>query len=318
MASARRQVLIEATIAEVQLSRGYQQGIDWQRLRTDGTGFSLTQAGPGILAAAGTPGALLSGVVQVPSGTLPALSTASGNTTGSLFVLGYRNSGQAAVNFAAAVKLLESFGNVRVLSSPKLSVLNNQTAVLNVGSQVVYFKVSANTTTSTAGLAQTTVDTTPQTASVGLLLSVTPQIGDDGTVLLNVRPSISRVTRFRQDPNPQIPAGIQNLVPEIERREIESVMRIADGEIAVLGGLMQDAVDYRDDAVPGLSRLPAVGDLFAYRNETNTKTELVIFLRPLIIADAGRDGDYRGAGTALPDRDYFRREPAPFAAERRP
>lgn len=311
MASVRRQVMIEATIAEVQLSRNYQQGIDWQRLRADGTGFSLTQASPGVLTGTGTAGSVLSAINQVPSGTLPALSTASGNTIGSLFVLGYRNSGQAAVNFAAAVKLLESFGNVKVLSSPKLSVLNNQTAVLNVGSQIVYFKVNANTTTSSTGIAQTTVDTTPQTASVGLLMSVTPQIGEDGSVMLTVRPSISRVTRFRQDPNPQIPAGVQNLVPEIERREMESAMRVADGEIAVLGGLMQDGVDDREDGVPGLSGLPLLGKLFSYRNEATTKSELVIFLRPVVIRDASVHGDYRSFRDRLPGADFLKRGWAP-------
>ena len=314
MSSARRQVLIEATIAEVQLSQNYQQGIDWQRLRADGTGFSLTQANPNVLTSTGGPGSTLSAITQVPSGTLPSLSTTSGNTTGSLFVLGYRNSPAAAVNFAAAVKLLESFGNVKVLSSPKLSVLNNQTAVLNVGDQVVYFKVTANTTTSSTGLAQTTVDTTPQTASVGLLMSVTPQISDDGTVLLNVRPSISRVTRFRQDPNPNIPVGIQNLVPEIQRREMESVLRIADGEIAVLGGLMQDSIDHKDDGVPGLSSIPLLGNLFSYKNETNTKTELVIFLRPHIVKDPSISGDFRGFRDSLPGKDYLKRswEPRPL------
>lgn len=314
MSSVRRQVLVEATIAEVQLSENYQQGIDWQRLRTDGTGFSLTQASPGVLAASGSAGSALAAITQVPSGTLPALSTAGGNTTGSVFVLGYRNSGQALVSFAAAVKLLDSFGTVKVLSSPKLSVLNNQTALLNVGNQVVYFKVNANTTTSSTGLAQTTVDTTPQTASIGLLMSVTPQVGDDGTVLLNVRPSISRVTRFRQDPNPQIPAGIQNLVPEIERREMESVLRVGDGEIAVLGGLMQDAIDHKADGVPGLAQLPLLGNLFSYRNETSTKTELVIFLRPTVVKDASLDGDYRAFRRALPGDDFFKPRSNPHAA----
>jgi MSHA type pilus biogenesis protein MshL len=284
MSAARRQVLIEATIAEVQLSHGYQQGIDWQALASGGAGFTLTQSAPNLLASQGTGTATtLANLRQTPTGTLPSQSAATGNTTGSLFVLAYRSA-----NFAAAIKLLESFGDVRVLSSPKLSVLNNQTALLNAGSQLVYFKVNANTTTTSTGVSQTTVDTTPQTASVGLLLSVTPQIGQDGTVLLNVRPSISRVTRFRQDPNPQIPSGIQNLVPEIERRELSSVLRIPDGETVVLGGLMQDTADRRDDSIPGLSALPVLGQLFSYKNHASSKSELVVFLRPTVLR---LDGD---------------------------
>jgi general secretion pathway protein D len=303
MSSVRRQVLIEATIVEVQLAHNYQQGIDWQRMRGDGSGLTLTQANPGLLAGS-SGGSALANITQVPSGKLTAQSTAVDNNTGSLFVLGWKNSG-AFGNFAAAVKLLESFGNVKVLSSPKLAVLNNQTAMLNVGSQVVYFKVNANTTTSSAGLAQTTVDTTPQTASVGLLLSVTPQISANGTVILNVRPSVSRVTRFRQDPNPQIPASIQNLVPEIERREMESVLRIADGDIAVLGGLMQDAIDQKDDEVPGLASLPLIGRLFAYRNHSSNKTELVIFLRPTILHEGQPQVAAAGLNDLLPSTNFF-------------
>jgi general secretion pathway protein D len=307
MSSARRQVLIEATIAEVTLSQNYQQGIDWQRLRADGTGFALTQAAPGVVtSSAGNSatatvagGPQLSAITQTPSGSLTSAAT------NSLFVLGYRNAPSAAISFAAAVKLLESFGNVKVLSSPKLSVLNNQTALLNVGNQVVYFKVNASSTTAN-GINTTTVDTTPQTASVGLLMSVTPQISEDGTVLLNVRPSITRITGYKLDPNPAIPAGLSNQVPEIQRREMESVLRIGNGDIAMLGGLMQDGIDYKDDGVPGLSRVPLLGNLFSYKNETNTKTELVIFLRPTIVKDASIDGDYRAYRDSLPGRDYLR------------
>lgn len=310
MSSARRQVLIEATIAEVTLSQNYQQGIDWQRLRTDGTGFSLTQSGAGVLssaaAAAGTP---LSGVGQVPSG-------GSSGTSNGLFVLSYRNSGRSLINFAAAVKLLESYGNVKVLSSPKLSVMNNQTALLKVVNNIVYFNVKADTTQSASGLSQTTVSTTPQSVSVGLIMSVTPQISASDSVVLNVRPMISRVTSFKTDPNPNIPAGLSNLVPEIQTREMESMLRIGNGDIAILGGLMQDSVDLKDDNVPGLSRLPAIGSLFGYKNETNTKTELVIFLRPVVIPEGGGDTAF-GTGVSLPGKDFLKRQwgPRPLEAE---
>lgn len=297
MDSARRQVLIEATIAEVQLSQNYQQGIDWQRLRSDGNGFRLTQSGTGVLT--GTPGI----ASQVPGGTLVS------GANSSLFILGYRNSGQALINFSAAVKLLESYGNVKVLSSPKLSVLNNQTALLKVVNNLVYFNVKADTTQSASGLSQTTVSTTPQSVSVGLVMGVTPQISDSDNIVLNVRPMISRVTSFKQDPNPNIPAGLSNLVPEIETREMESVMRVSNGDIAVLGGLMQDAIDYKDDAVPVLSSLPGIGNLFAYRKDTNTKTELVIFLRPVIIREPSLASDFREFREQVPDRDFFARGP---------
>jgi MSHA biogenesis protein MshL len=243
---------------------------------------------------------MLSAVTQTPAGTLPAA------ISGSLFVLGYRNSPSNPVSFAAAIKLLDSYGNVKVLSSPKLSVMNNQTALLKVVNNIVFFNVKADTTTSN-GVAQTNVTTTPQSVSVGLVMSVTPQISESESVVLNVRPMISRVTSYKSDPNPNIPTGLSNLVPEIETREMESVMRIGNGDIAVLGGLMQDSINYKDDGIPGLSKIPGLGSLFSYKNETNAKTELVIFLRPIVVREASLEGDYRSFESSLPNSRYLER-----------
>ena len=142
-------------------------------------------------------------------------------------------------------------------------------------------------------------------------MSVTPQVSDSDNVLLNVRPTISRVTGFVSDPNPNIPASIGNRVPQIQTREIESILRVSDGDIAVLGGLMQDNIDYRTDAVPAYRAIPLLGNLFTYRNDTNTKTELVVFLRPIVIRDPSLDGDYRSYRDRLPSTDYFRGNPNP-------
>ena len=121
-------------------------------------------------------------------------------------------------------------------------MLNNQTAILKVVDNIVYFQVKADTSqgqTSTL----TNVTTTPLSVSVGLVMSVTPQISENNSVLLNVRPTISRQFGLgKPDPNPNIPAGMSNMVPEIQTREMESLMRVNDGEIAVLGGLMQEEV----------------------------------------------------------------------------
>lgn len=291
MAAARRQVLIEATIAEVRLSDNYQQGIDWLGLQRGGDKAAIGQGvSPRVLDDAGAlltqPGSLASGVANT------------------LFTFAVRDGG-----FSAAIRLLQSFGDVRVVSSPKLSVLNNQTALLKVVNNVVFFNIKSDTSQTTNN-ALTTVTTTPQSVSVGLVMSVTPQISHEGNVLLNVRPSISRVTSFKRDPNPSIPAGLLNLVPEIETREMESIMRVGDGEVAVLGGLMQDDIDYRTDAVPGLSSLPLLGNLFTHRNDTARKTELVIFLRPVVLREASIHGDFRSLRDRLPGPDFFAR-PAP-------
>lgn len=285
LSSVRRQVMIEATIAEVNLSDQYQQGINWQRLRTHNAGFSM---------------------VQNPAN--PAFDAA---TSASGFLLNYLAPG---AGFAATLKLLETFGNVKVLSSPKISVLNNQTAMLKIVDNIVYFTVKADTTTSASGPGQTTVTSTPNSVSVGLVMSVTPQISESNVVLLNVRPTISRLIgngKTKKDPNPNIPISIENWVPEIQTREMESMLRLVDGEIAVMGGLMSDELSNTTDAIPVLSQLPGIGTFFTSRNDVKKKTELVIFLRPTIIRDPSILGDYRDLAQQLPTQDFFANLPGP-------
>ncbi|HRE16955.1 MAG TPA: type II and III secretion system protein, partial [Rhodocyclaceae bacterium] len=158
----------------------------------------------------------------------------------------------------------------------------------------------------------TAVTTTPQSVSVGLVMTVTPQISENDTVILNVRPTISSISALKEDPNPSIPAGIKNLVPQIRTREIESVMRVSSGDIAVLGGLMEDAVDYKTGRVPVLGQIPLAGELLTKRDNSARKTELVIFLRPVVIKDASLNGDFAGMKDLLPDRSFF--NPPPEAA----
>lgn len=283
-----RQVMIEATIAEVTLSNNYQQGINWQSLR------SLRSPGTAGFSAAQSPTGLVNGAVPDP------LATASKG-----FLLNYVAPG---LGISATINLLENFGNVKVLSSPKLSVLNNQTAMLKVVDNIVYFEVKSD---STIGQVNTdkTFTTTAKSVAVGLVMSVTPQISDTGMITLNVRPTISRVTGYKTDPNPDIPVTAPNLVPEIQTREMESVLRLTNGEIAVMGGLMEDKIDYSTDAVPGFGRISGIGNLFRNRNDTNTKTELVIFLKPTIIRDPSLEGDYRDFRPQIPGREFFKDEP---------
>ena len=291
MSSARRQVLIEATIAEVQLNNQYQRGIDWQRLRST-AGFGFAQA----------------------SGNTPATVNTSA------FILGFATG--PGLGIAGTLKLLESFGDVRVLSSPKLSVLNNQTAVLKVVDNLVYFTVSATTIPGTNGSATiTTFTSTVNSVPVGFIMSVVPQISEGDTVIFNVRPTISRKLRDIADPNPSLanpcgiplPAGgcnipgIASLIPEIQTREMESVMRVQSGQTAVLGGLIQDSVTNIEDTIPGVRTIPGVGQLLAQRKDINQKTELVIFLRAVVIRDSSMDGDYSRMRDLLPGSDFFLR-----------
>lgn len=269
MSSARRQVLIEATIVEVQLNDSFQAGIDWSRFGNTATssGFNFQQTlGPGI------------------------------DATSNGFSVGYLNPVSTLGNLAASVTLLKQFGDTKVISSPKLMVLNNQTAILKVVDNLVYFTVQAQQSQGTQGGVLSTVTTTPNTVPVGIVMSVTPQINEASVVNINVRPSISRVVSYVRDPNPQLNGAngatiIPSQIPQIQVREMESLLQVNSGNTAILGGLMQDEVKRNTDAVPGLSDVPGVGVVFKGRDQANKKTELVIFLRPTVVKNASLESD---------------------------
>lgn len=293
LGAAKRQVLIEATVIEVTLNNSYQQGINWSSL-TGGGNFRLTQVG-------GT-----------PSGGVNA-----GATPGA-FVLNYLNPSGRFGNLTGTIQLLESFGKVKVLSSPKISVMNNQTALLKVVDNNVFFsiKVTPAVLGSTGTpISQAVYESKLETVPVGFVMSVTPQIADNDEVTINVRPTITRIVDYVKDPNPALAsANVESRVPVIQARELESLMKVPSGQIAVMGGLMQDSVDNGKDGVPGLSRLPLIGDLFSYRNENSTKTELVIFMRPIVVKDASVNGDYKDYRYLLPgppDNEPYP-EPVPY------
>lgn len=282
LTSAKRQVLIEATIVEVRLNDSFQAGIDWSRLNNGPTnsGFQFRQQ--------------LGAQTNSINGTGNSFST-SANAFGIIpnagFVAGYLNPISRLGNIAASISLLEQFGTTKVLSSPKLMVLNNQTAVLKVVDNLVYFTVqSQQSQGSVGGGILSTVTTTPNTVPVGVVMSVTPQINDLRNVNINVRPTVSRVLGYKRDPNPNL-INIESLVPEIQVREMESMLQILSGNTAVLGGLMQDDIVTNTDKVPGLSKIPGIGKVFTGKNDANRKTELVIFLRPTVIANASLESD---------------------------
>ncbi|MGC2049625.1 MAG: pilus (MSHA type) biogenesis protein MshL, partial [Gallionella sp.] len=278
MTSARRQVLIEATIVEVRLSDSYQQGIDWSRLALGGTGFSLVQNRSGGLTTS-TPGS---------------------------FSIGYLNPVSKVGDLAANITLLESFGNVKVLSSPKLSVMNNQTAMLRVVDNTVYFTVNSTVTPCSPAPCTPIVayTTTVYTVPIGFTMSVTPQINDSDTVLLNVRPSITRLLTNAIDPTPGL--AFQNEVPQTSTREMESVLKIENNQTAVLGGLMEDQMSKQTNETPWVASIPILGNLFKNRDDATRKTELVIFLRPVVIRDADVNGDYSEFRDTLPGQDFFK------------
>lgn len=275
LSSATRQVLIEATIAEVTLNDQYQAGIDWKRV---GDNFGYQQA--------------------VTGGNLASAP---------FYSINYNNNVSKWGDISLAVRLLERFGKVKVLSSPKIMALNNQTAILKVVDNKIYFTVDTqstdiqtNNTNSTINVYSQTV-MVPNVLPVGLIMSITPQISSDDMVILNVRPTISRITGLINDPTPALAeAGIISQIPETQVREIESILKISNGNIAIIGGLMQDDIKQNKDGIPVLSDLPLIGDVFSYRNDLYNKIELIIFIRPIIIKEASLSGDLEDYRDYLP------------------
>ncbi|HYC44768.1 MAG TPA: secretin N-terminal domain-containing protein [Burkholderiales bacterium] len=276
--AVQRQVLIEATIVEVRLSDAYQAGVDLRRIATTG-GFALASLFAGAAGAAATAAGAVAG----------GLTIERGPQTGS------------SSNIAATIRLLQEFGNTRVLSSPKVMAINNQTALLKHVDNIVYFEVQAQQAVVVAGgpILPPTFTTTAKTVAVGVVLGVTPQINEDGRVTLTVRPTVSRLLGpGKQDPNPSLcgafaPGGgcVANVVPEVQVREMESVLQVASGQTIILGGLMEDDVTFNREQIPVVGDLPGVGEAFRFRNERAQKRELIIFIRPTVISNPSLESD---------------------------
>ena len=272
LGNSKRQVMIEATIAEIQLSDRYQAGVDWSMVAADPTsGVNiLTDLRGGNLG-------------QSPFSSLTLNDTISGD--------------QVSVTLRA----LEQFGDVQVLSSPKVMAINNQPAILKVVDNIVYFEMDVDTSISETQTL-TTFETEIKTVPVGFVMSVTPYINEHEEVTLNIRPTISRVIDSVEDPNPAFKnADVISEVPVIQIREIESILTINSGDTAVIGGLMQDTVNDKSQGVPFLSNIPILGSLFRYEDDTREKSELIIFIRPIVIHHASLTGDLSEYQKYLPN-----------------
>jgi len=291
MASVTRQVLIEATIVEVELNDRYQAGIDW-RVFTRGGGL----LGAGITLGTDVADAFTAG--------------ASGAIQGLIFSASDAPDGSAKRDVEVSISLLNEFGDTQVISSPKVMTLNNQPAILKVVDNEIYFEIESDI--SPGNLNQNAVvsfDTDVRTVSVGLVMNVTPQVSDGDAVTLNVRPTVSRIKGFVEDPAVPIALrqanaqdlNISNSIPVISVRESETVMRVGSGQLAILGGLMQDTRETDDEAVPGFSEIPALGEAFNFRDRQQRKTELVVFLRPTVIRSPDVGADLAGFRRYLPE-----------------
>ncbi|MBF0321508.1 MAG: secretin N-terminal domain-containing protein [Magnetococcales bacterium] len=278
-----RQVVLEAKVVEVQLNSGSQSGINWASLVRLGSnkGMTIGQTGGGtLLNPLNRPSDLysISGTLpigQYPQGSVSATANGVLQVPYSAFggVIGL---GIQLHDFQGFLELLESQGKVHVLSSPRISTLNSQKAVIKVGTDDFYVtNVVQTAATTTSG--SSTNFTISQFFS-GVALDVVPRIGEDGTITMHIHPSIYRVT------GKPTPLGGQTFsLASNSTRESDSVVRARNGEIVVIGGLMTEEFQQDHGQVPILGDLPLLGNLFKQARDQKTKTELVILIKPTLV-----------------------------------
>ncbi len=276
--SVERQVILEAKIIEVQLSDSYQAGVNWAAFRG-----GSTRASGGVV----QPGANLNNVpdTAIGNGQLSAVAGSAISTVsssgGTLFGLAVQGT-----NFSALLSFLETQGAVQVLSSPRISTLNNQQAVLKVGTDEFFVTgVSGGTTTPSAGGAITTMpNVTLRPFFSGVVLDVLPQIDRDGNIMLHIRPSVSQVSTVNKNINLGVGGQLTLPLASSSASEADSVVRAKNGQVVVIGGLMREAGSNERSQVPGVGNAPGVGKLFGSTSRATTKRELVILLKPTVIA----------------------------------
>lgn len=273
--SVDRQVILEAKIIEVKLSDGFQSGINW-------AGFGKGDAfrgGVGVDTSAVTiPGGSLATGTTLSSLLGGGLATASGATTGGLFGLAFRTS-----SFAALLEFLETQGTVSVLSSPRIATLNNQKAVLKVGTDE-FFVTNVSTSTTTGTATTTTPTVTLQPFFSGIALDVTPQIDENNNITLHIHPSVSDVTTKSKEVSLGGTSGTLTLpLASSSVSETDSIVRAQDGQVIAIGGLMRSASTNDNSQIPGVGDVPLVGNLFKHNNRSVSKRELIILLKPTVV-----------------------------------
>jgi len=303
------QVLIEAKVVEVTLSDSYQTGVNWSKFGgantpTKGIGFAGN----------------LSNVVPINNNlTAPVVNIVKNNILGS------------GLDLSMAVNMLEQFGTTRALSSPRLNAMNNQQAVLSFSQDLRYFEVKIDTTDAVVDSvtksittpAKVTVTSTPKISPVGIILNLQPSINSDSKeVTLNIRPTITRFIKNIPDPGFSVSKAaaiaalssstdgassttidaINNVIdtlrttnsefPQLETKELDSVVKVKSGQTLVIGGLLEDSSANTDEGVPYASSIPIFGNLFKSVDKVNTKKELVIFIRATIVGSNGNADPY--------------------------
>ena len=289
--SVERQVLIEAKIVEVNLNDEYQSGINWNVVKSD----FVTQSPMGALA---TPGSFDENLT--PQRNVFTIGGASHKITGLL-------------------SLLKRFGTVRTLSNPRLTVINNQSAVLKVATNKVYFKLNYSKDYNYSNeKEQTYVSSEARTVPIGLVMVVQPSIQNDtGKIIMTIRPTISRIIQEVADPAVGIASSQKQVsyVPEVQVKEVDTVLSMNTGETVVVGGLMEESADNKTAGVPEAEDVPLLGNLFSAKDNNRKITELVIFLKATMIDNSDMPSYVESSSVAPADAatyHHFTKDPRPL------
>lgn len=257
--NCQQQVLIEAKIVEVNLNREHQSGINWQTLESSlkiNAPFSTSRSAPASQAAR------------------------------NVFAFGYSDK-----NLSAIAMFLNKFGTVRTLSSPRLTVMNNQSAILKVATNFVFFKINYSREFIQLSRSNNRQDlerasSQIQTVPIGLVMLVQPTVDQyTGRITLALRPTISRVVTEKEDPAVAILSKQekQSFIPEVQVRELDSILQVDSGETIVMGGLMEERSMNDKQGIPGAQDIPFLGTLFGSREDKRSITELVVLLKATLL-----------------------------------
>lgn len=281
-----RQVILEAKILEVELNDSYQSGVNWASFASIKSGHD-NRVSTGIV----SPGATLTplpfgggqpGTISDPSTGLSAssgfsLSNAAA-TAGSMFGLAVQTA-----NFAALISFLETQGTVHVLSSPRVAAVNNQKAVLKIGTDEFFVTGVQTTTNSTTTGNTVSPSVTLQPFFSGVVLDVTPQIDEKGNILLHVHPSVSQVSTINKSVNLGSAGSLSLPLAASATSELDSIVRGQDGQVVAIGGLMRQSSTADDSQLPGTGSVPVLSTLFGAKKRVNQKRELVVLIKPTIV-----------------------------------
>ena len=289
--SVDRQVVLEAKIIEVQLNSSYQSGINWASFAsvagniTNRVATGFAQPGTSLTSLPANGSLPTTPLTSVGEAALSALTGQSFNPAssngGSVFGLALQTN-----NFAALISFLESQGTVHVLSNPRIATLNNQKAVLKVGSDDFFVTNISTTTTTGVGANTVTPNVTLEPFFSGVVLDVTPQIDDDGNITLHVHPAVTKVTSVTQTINIGVGGTLVLPLASSATQETDSIVRGVDGHIIAIGGLMKQSTTADKSELPGVGDVPLLGALFRNTDQTSVKSELVILIKPTIVKDS--------------------------------